>query len=87
MKKEKRISVTFYLKAVSRKKDNQRRSVYMTICFNGGVAKTSTGVFCENQKQWSRGMFVGKGVDEQNMKLLNIRHEDRELRSFNVQRC
>ena len=47
----------------------------MTICFNGGVAKTSTGVFCENQKQWSRGMFVGKGVDDQNMKLLNIRHE------------
>lgn len=75
MKKEKRISATFYLKAVSRKKDNQRRSVYMTICFNGGVAKTSTGVFCENQKQWSRGMFVGKGVDDQNMKLLNIRHE------------
>lgn len=75
MKKEKRISVTFYLKAVSRKKDNPRRSVYMTICFNGGVAKTSTGVFCENQKQWSRGMFVGKGVDEQNLKLLNIRHE------------
>ena len=75
MKKEKRISVTFYLKEVSRKKDNPRRSVYMTICFNGGVAKTSTGVFCENQKQWSRGMFVGKGVDEQNLKLLNIRHE------------
>jgi len=75
MKKEKRISATFYLKAVSRKKDNPKRSVYMTICFNGGVAKTSTGVFCENQKQWSRGMFVGKGVDDQNMKLLNIRHE------------
>ena len=75
MKKEKQVSVTFYLKAVSRNKDNPRRSVYMTICFKGGVAKTSTGVYCDNKKQWSRGMFVGKGVDEQNRELLNIRYE------------
>jgi len=75
MKKEKQVSVTFYLKAVSRNKDNPRRSVYMTICFKGGVAKTSTGVYCNDQKQWSRGMFVGKGVDEQNRELLNIRYE------------
>jgi len=75
MKKEKQVSVTFYLKAVSRNKDNPRRSVYMTICFKGGVAKTSTGVYCDNKKQWSRGMFIGRGVDEQNRELLNIRYE------------
>jgi integrase len=75
MKKEKRVSVTFYLKPVSRNKDNPRRSVYITIAFKGQVAKTSTGIFCEDQKQWSRGMFVGKGVDEQNRELLGIRYE------------
>ena len=75
MKKEKRVSVTFYLKPESRNKDNPRRSVYMTIAFKGQVAKTSTGIFCEDQKQWSRGMFVGKGVDEQNRELLGIRYE------------
>ena len=75
MKQEKQVSVKFYLKEVSRKKDNPRRSVYMTICFKGGVAKTSTGVYCDNKKQWSRGMFVGKGVDEQNRELLGIRYE------------
>ena len=47
----------------------------MIICFKGGVAKTSTGVYCDNKKQWSRGMFVGKGVDEQNRELLGIRYE------------
>ena len=75
MKKEKQISVKFYLKEVSRNKNNPKRSVYMTIAFKGKAAKASTGIYCNDKKQWNRGIFTGSGVDEKNGKLISIRSE------------
>ena len=60
-KLETKISVTYYLKKVSLKKEVKKKAVYATIAFKGTVAKMSTGIKCENsEKDWKSGMFERK---------------------------
>ena len=79
------VSVRFFPKARSKKKEVKTASIYATISYRGTSTKLSTGLVCdEPEKQWGSGGFVGRNFQDLNDQLAEIR---REIKSVNTDQC
>jgi integrase len=79
---EYQVSVRFFPKKRSKKKDVKTATIYATISYRGTSTKLSTGLVCdEPEKQWESGGFVGRNFQDLNDQLAEIRREIKNINS------